>query len=395
VRSDDTTDNRTLLSNDKYLMVAEPVRAGQRAEIRVFEGLSRNREDPVKRICLYENGREVASADRESLCFDANHTESGTSTYTALLVTEKGVQIETGSIQVTYTGVGTDFSPLIKDFLVSTQEAGKATHVIVGGKDIGDNVGIREVRLYEDGELIASTSSDTLLKLVEFDIPCKKSYTAEVEDVGGQIIRTKEPLMVNFSGEAFPPEVRFNHVPNRAGKTTRVFIDVSDKANLDSLGGIVRAVLYEDGNTLKEYSPSSPQERFIVLEELTREGAGEHVYHAEFFNGNGKSVRSEPLKVNFTGQDLPPKIGHFWHGYDTKVGEGYVWVWATDEDNLRDECKVASIVLFEDGKEIKRELADFLSFRASKVPGERYYFVEVTNTSGIVARTDKVVIKYL
>jgi len=382
VKGKDPEENQKMISAADYLFSARPVEAGQSSEIMVAEQLG-SRES-IERIILLEDGTEVAAVEGSYLSHEVVREDQGTHTYTAELHTTLGRKIETDPIDIEFAGHKIDFPPYIQSFFASTEEAGKATNILIDARDIGDDRGIKRITLFEDGTPRETVEqSDSVLRTVQYETPQTHEYYAEIEDNGGNVI-TSEKITVNYTGEAFPPEVSWCHaIPEDAGRTTRILVEGKDKKNYDGLQGIARIVLYEDGRQIREMEGSS------LLFEVTHHEAGTHRYHAEIYNKNNKKATTKTFIVHFAGQDFPPEID-WWHvNYKPEENLATVVVQAKDKKNVRDDAGIKQIVLFENGTPIKTVADDTLLTELKRQPGEYTYYSEVTNTSGLTTKTEE------
>jgi len=374
-------------SSDDSHFVARPVKAGQASQLIVMGDWGR-KKDSVEKIVLLENGIKISEVDGPYLNHEVLQQSQGTHEYQAQLHTKSGQKIETGNIEITFTGTPIDFIPYIESFHSATTNAAKATKILVEGKDIGDNKGIKRITLYEDGKPLVSKKNDALLQSIQYDSPQTHTYHAQIEDNGGQVITT-DTISVAYSGEALPPLVSwFGANPKKAGRTTRIFVEGEDSKNYDDLKGIDRIILYENGKKIHE---KNDEELYF---EITHNKEGNREYQAEIYNLNGKVTKTEPLTISFMGKDFPPDID-WWHiKYKSENGFARAFVEGKDKKNIRDDAGISQIVLYENGNPIKTVQNKRLITDIEKKSGTYTYFAEITNNSGLKRRTDKVNITY-
>lgn len=378
---------KTLDSSD-YIFIAKPIEAGQSTELVVMEKLIRESSDSVEKIVLLEDGNEIFTTNEKYLIHEVVQTKQGSHNYAAELHKKSGMKIETNDIKIAFTGKIIDFPPYIQLFFSTTQEAGKATNILVQGEDIGDNKGIKRITLYEDGKPLETINRNGLMKTIQYDSPQTHIYHAEIEDKGSQIATTKK-ITVTYSGEAFQPSVScFFASPEDAGRTTQILVQGKDDKNYDDLKGIDRIVLYEDGQQIHEKNGEG------FLFEVTHNESGNHQYHAEIYNGNGKVLKTKPLTVSFKGQDFPPEVSWWYINYKPEEGFATVLVEGKDKKNVRDDAGISQIVLFEDGKPIETVEKASLLTELTRQPGSHTYFAQITNNSGLTTKTKEIAIDY-
>lgn len=367
-----------------YHLIADPIEAGQSSQLSVLDSI--NNQDPVEKIVLFEDGNEIFSTDKPLLTYEVTKQTEGTHAYTAELHTKSGQKIETESMEITFTGTPIDFLPRIESFHSSTLEAGKSTRILVTGKDIGDNKGIKRITLYEDD--VPLETGGFVLRTIQYDSPQTHTYHAEIEDIGEQVVTTKK-IRVSYSGEAFPPSVSwFGARSQEAGRTTQLLVEGKDGKNYDDLQGISRIVLYEDGQQIHEENDGS------LFLEVTHDEAGNHEYHAEIYNGNGKKTTTKKVTVNFMGEDFHPEVKWWDVSYRPEKGLAQAVVQGKDEKNVRDDAGIQQIVLFEDGKPVKIVEGKTLFTDLMRQSGSHTYFAEITNNSGLTTKTGEVIVTY-
>lgn len=388
VKGIDAAGNRKLIVSESYMLSAKPVEAGQSAELLVADKSRVFGKEETVQTRLYEDGKEIASVDGSLLIHEVTHAGEGEHIYHGELISKDGGCLITDDITISFSGRKIDFLPIVDTFLTSTSNAGKATHIVVKGDDIGDDRGIKRIFLYEDGHLFKEVEGSNLSVAPQYETPQTHEYHAEIEDKGGHVVET-EKMTVSYSGEAFPPSARwFGANPQRAGRTTRIFVEGRDDSNLDDLKGIESIVLYEDGEKVHEV------ESEWMIYDVTRDDEGTHQYHALIRNRNGKTAETEPFEVSFLGHDFPPAIKWASARYTDEKGYATILVEGEDKLNVRDDAGIHEIVLYEDGEPIAREQRGTLLMELERDGGTHTYHAQITNNSGYTTRTDPMVVDY-
>lgn len=374
-----------------YSLSVAPVQAGKSTSIRVLD-YAMNKDDPVERIILYEDGREIgkgANVLSKEIVKDA----AGKHTYHADLIFKSGDKIKTKPIDVSFEGRPIDFAPVERWFYATTN-AGKAARINVEGEDIGDNKGIEKIVLYENGQKIAESNEERIN--ITLERPAGKfRYHAEIIDKGGNSTKTEEKE-VSYLGKAFAPDIYwFTASPKKnVGKSVRILAEATDDKNIDKNSGIEKLILYENGKAIAESKKGSVFSDSRIYEIIAKENPVKCTYQIEAINKNGEIAKSDEITVNFLGKDLPPDI--FWFSGRVKE-EGYkanIFVDAKDDDNVANSG-IKEISLYENGKIIHRENGGNLYKEIVHHEAGKYtYHAEVINNAGVKAATKPLELKF-
>ena len=96
---------------------------------------------------------------------------------------------------------------------------------------------------------------------------------------------------------------------------------------------------------------------------------------------------SETIEVSYSAEAFPSEIGTWFIGYDMEKNIATILVRGRDKRNPRDDAGIQKIVLFEDGSPIDSTEEGSLRTKLSRPTGIHTYFAEITNNSGLIART--------
>ncbi len=384
---DEPKKNCAIIDSQGFILMASPVFAGRYSEFFLTTLYSNKHKKDIEKIVLMEDDIEIHSSKSDFLSYDIEGKDKGTHKYHAAINLLSGEVINTDSINIEYTGQEIDFKPYFQNFF-ALGDKGKGINILIEARDIGDNKGIKRITLYEDNKAIKTVNEHSLFKTIEYESRQSHIYHAQAEDIGGNKART-EDLRAEFSGDAFEPKIKWFHAnPRSAGKTTMILAEAEDPKNYDSKKGIEHIILYEDGRELLK------KDSDYLLLEVTKEAPEEHIYQAKAINNNGIESYTEEIPVNFTGVDFPPEI-RFWHiSYKPDENIATVLVEAEDKKNVREECGIKNILLYEDNRAINEVKSDTLITDLKKRSGKHTYYAIVTNNSGIKSATEEIVIGY-
>jgi len=175
---------------------------------------------------------------------------------------------------------------------------GVGADIYVRARDRGNNAGINEVVVYEDGNEIGIYKPDPRCggDWVDERIPIchwvggERSYHAEATDRGGQKTQSRT-IKLNFSGKIIdpPPTVRFQLTGNGFFKISPH--DYGDRC------GIKRVTLFEDNETTI-YSRGDVQYSTASFP-LPAGRTGKHNYVVEVEDNGGQVTRSQEISVDF------------------------------------------------------------------------------------------------
>ncbi len=160
---------------------------GTSAEVNV-NAYDKGKNAGIARLVLYEDGREISSTENEYLSVPINHNKPGNHTYEAEAIDNGGNRVRSQRISIEFSGKPIDTPPrfLALSGLYFYSDGSLNLNV----RDIGDNKGLKEVLLYEDGEVIRRFNPDveqfsTSLALTSLNQSGKHIYRAEAVDFGG------------------------------------------------------------------------------------------------------------------------------------------------------------------------------------------------------------------
>jgi hypothetical protein len=386
----DAKDNRVAEYGD-YNIIAKPAQAGRSTNVFAFADLSN--KNKIKKVELYKNGDLIESVEGGHLDLDIE-SDAGLHSFVAKFYDEGGREVLSKPIEVNFSGEGIDFKPIISDFNLK-KDAGNSTYMYVNLDDIGDNKGLKEVRFYENDELIKTfEGSKSVNMAVSSDKEESRVYKLEVEDILGNITVSDE-IEVSFSGKPNKPNLKlFSTSPNDAGVNGFISAYVNDKDNFVN-DGIDEVILFENGEEVERKKVNSKRRssdssvHFYVKDR--NEGTNDYFIRA--INKQGEFVDSKVEAINFSGEYFAPEIT--WFDSSRNVGKtASVFVNAKDGRNIVDS-KVTKIELYEDGVLVHESDSDRLFFEVTKDDAQKVeYTARVTNHYGVQTLSDKLEVEF-
>ncbi len=154
----------------------------------------------IAKLVLYEDGREISSTEDKYLLVPITHNKPGSHTYEAEVIDNGGNRVRSQKISIDFSGEPIDtppkFSPISGLYVYSNGS------LDLNVSDIGDNKGLKEVLLYEDGNVVRRFDPDgerfsTSIELMSLNQSGKHTYHAEAVDLGGNR-STSKTLTVNY-----------------------------------------------------------------------------------------------------------------------------------------------------------------------------------------------------
>jgi hypothetical protein len=261
--------------------------------------------------------------------------------------------------------------------------------------DIGDNKGIKEVRFYENGELIKTFDGvKSVFMPVVSNNEDSRVYKIEVEDILGNITQSDE-IEVNFSGTPNKPNLTLLSAhPNEAGVNGFISAYVNDNGNFVN-DGIEEVILFQNGEEIEKKVVENKRGRSNtpIHFYVSSENQVSNEYFIRVVNKQGESVDSKVEVINFSGEYFAPEVT--WFDSSKSVGKtANIFVNAKDGFNVKDSG-IAKIELYEDGKLVKESDGDKLFYEVTKEDsGLHQYSAKIVNTFGVETLSDSIDVQF-
>ena len=176
------------------------VQTGVSAEIDV-NAWDNGKNAGIARLILYEDGQEISSIENHFLSVQIKHNNSGLHTYEAEAIDRGGNRARSQKIKIEFSGKPIDPPPIFSSILGTFvyREDGSLN---INVSDRGDNKGLKEVLLYEDGNVVRRFAPDkadfsTSITLASLNQSGKHTYYVKAVDLGGNC-STSETIVLNY-----------------------------------------------------------------------------------------------------------------------------------------------------------------------------------------------------